>query len=87
MPPPDLIVEVVSLGRTNENRDCQLKRAEYEARRVPEYWAIAAEDSKSTVFTLKNGVYEEAVYTEEMVIRSQFEILQLAAEQILKRKR
>lgn len=67
MPPPDLIVEVVSPGPTNENRDYHLKRSEYAARRVPEYWAIAPEENKSAVFTLRNGVYEEAVYTGEMV--------------------
>jgi Uma2 family endonuclease len=87
MPPPDLIVEVVSPGSTNENRDYNLKRAEYAARRVPEYWAIAPEESKITVFTLVNGAYEEAVYTGKMFIQSRFEVLRLTAEQVLKRKR
>jgi Uma2 family endonuclease len=87
MPPPDLIVEVVSPGSTNENRDYTLKRSEYAARRVPEYWAIDPEASKITVFILVNGVYEQAVYTGEMVICSRFEVLRLTAEQVLKRKR
>jgi Uma2 family endonuclease len=85
--PPDLIVEVVSPGAINENRDYNLKRLEYAARHVPEYWAIAPSENKITVFTLVNGVYEEAVYTGERVIQSQFEVLQLTAEQVLKRKR
>jgi Uma2 family endonuclease len=87
MPPPDLIIEVVSPGSANENRDYRFKRSEYAARGVPEYWAIAPSESKITVFTLVNGFYEEAVYTGELVIQSQFEVLQLTAEQVLKRKR
>lgn len=87
MPPPDLIVEVVSPGSTNENRDYRWMRSEYAARRVLEYWAIAPEESKVTVFTLVNGFYEEAVYTGDMMIQSRFEVLRLTAEQVFKRKR
>jgi Uma2 family endonuclease len=87
MPPPDLIVEVVSPGSTNENRDYNLKRSEYAARQVPEYWAIDPEAGKITVFTLVGGSYEEAVYTGEMVINSRFEVLRLMAEQVLRLKR
>ncbi len=87
MPPPDLIVEVVSPGLTNEQRDYRYKRSEYAARGVPEYWAVDPEESKVTVFTLVNGFYEEAVYIRELVIQSQFEVLRLTAEQIFKRKR
>lgn len=87
MPPPDLIVEVVSPGSTNENRDYQLKRTEYAARRVPEYWAIDPEENKITVFTLIDGEYEETVCTQAMVIQSQIEVLRLTAEQVLKRRR
>jgi len=87
MPPPDLIIEVVSPGSTNENRDYNLKRSEYAARRVPEYWAIDPEGNKITVFTLVNGFYEEAVFTGEMMIQSRFEVLRLTAEQVFRRKR
>ena len=87
MPPPDLIVEVVSPGATNENRDYRFKRSEYAAKGVPEYWAIDPDENKITIFTLVNGFYEEAVYTGEGVIQSQVEVLRLTAEQILKRKR
>jgi Uma2 family endonuclease len=87
MPPPDLIVEVVSPGSTNENRDYRFKRSEYAARGVLEYWVINPDENKITVFTLVNGFYEEAVYTGEKVIQSRFEVLRLTAEQVLKRKR
>jgi len=87
MPPPDLIVEVVSPGTTNENRDYTLKRAEYEARRVSEYWVIDPDASKITVFMLQEGSYREEIYTGEMTIQSRFEVLRLTAEQVLKRRR
>lgn len=87
MPPPDLIVEVVSPGSINENRDYQLKRTEYAARQVPEYWAIDPEENKITIFTLTDGVYTETVYTKEMVMQSRVEVLRLTAEQVLKRRR
>jgi Uma2 family endonuclease len=87
MPPPDLIVEVVSPGSANENRDYRFKRSEYAARSVLEYWAINPIENKITVFTLVNGFYEEVIYTGKMVIQSRFEVLQLTTEQILRRKR
>jgi Uma2 family endonuclease len=87
MPPPELIIEVVSSGKTNEERDYRFKRSEYAARGVPEYWVIDPQESKITGFTLEAGFYEEAVYTGEMNIQSQFEVLRMTAEQVLKRKR
>ena len=87
MPPPDLIVEVVSPGAKNANRDYRFKRSEYAARGVLEYWAIAPDEHKITVSTLVDGFYEEAVYTGERAIESRFEVLRLTAEQVLQRKR
>ena len=86
MPPPELVIEVVSPGKTNQERDYRFKRSEYAARGIPEYWVIDPE-AKITVFTLETGFYEEAVYTGEMVVRSRFESLQLTAEQILNRQK
>lgn len=87
MPPPELIIEVVSPGKTNEERDYRFKRSEYAARGIPEYWVIDPYESKVTVFTLVAGFYEAQEYTGEMPINSRFKELQLTAEQILKRKR
>jgi Uma2 family endonuclease len=85
MPPPELVIEVVSPGKTNQERDYRFKRSEYAARGIPEYWVIDPE-AKITVFTLETGFYEEAVYTGAMLVRSRFETLQLTAEQILNRQ-
>jgi Uma2 family endonuclease len=86
MPPPELVIEVVSPGKMNQERDYRFKRSEYAARGIPEYWVIDPE-AKITVFTLETGFYEEAVYTGEMVVRSRFEALQLTVEQILNRQK
>ena len=85
MPPPTLIIEVVSPGKTNEERDYRYKRSEYAARGVVEYWVINPSESNITVFSLESGFYELVVYTGEMVIQSRFEALQLTANQVLKR--
>jgi Uma2 family endonuclease len=87
MPPPELIVEVVSPGDRNGKRDYQDKSAEYAARSVLEYWAINPEDRKVTVFTLQGKSYQRTDYTEEMVIPSQFEGLRLTPVQIFNRRR
>lgn len=38
MPPPALVVEVVSPGTVNEEQDYRYKRSEYAARGIAEYW-------------------------------------------------
>ena len=68
MPPPELIIEVASPGKTNEERDYRYKRSEYGARGVPEYWVINPSDRNITVFRLEAGFYESTVYSGEMLI-------------------
>lgn len=86
MPPPELIIEVASPGKTNEERDYRFKRSEYAARAVPEYWVINLAERKITVYTLVAGYYEEEEFTGDMLIQSRFEALQLTAEQVFNRK-
>ncbi len=85
MPPPELIIEVASPGKANEDRDYRYKRSEYAARGISEYWVINPSDRTITVFSLDAGFYETAVYTDDMVIQSQYEALQLKADYILNR--
>lgn len=87
MPPPELIIEVASPGKSNEERDYRYKRSEYAARGVFEYWVINPTDSNISIFSLEAGFYESAVYTRQMVIQSRFEALRLTADQVLKRGR
>ncbi|XZN89633.1 MAG: Uma2 family endonuclease [Microcoleus sp.] len=61
MPPPLLVVEVVSPHQ--ENRDYRYKRSEYAARRIPEYWIVDPIQQRVTVLEWVEGLYEEVVYT------------------------
>jgi Uma2 family endonuclease len=83
MPPPDLVVEIVSPGNANENRDYRYKRSEYAARGIPEYWIVDPMKEKLTVLTWAEGLYEERVFTGDQAIESAIiQKLQLTAEQI-----
>ena len=59
MPPPRLIVEVVSPGKANQERDYVRKRAQYEAMGIPEYWLIDPQAQTVTVLQLRDRAYVE----------------------------
>jgi len=86
MPPPVMVVEVVSPGKANEERDYRYKRSEYAARGISEYWIVDPQQGKVSVLTLVAGLYEAEEYTGEMMIKSQFEALLLKADQVLRSK-
>lgn len=84
MPPPILAVEIVSPGKENEDRDYRYKRSEYGARGILEYWIVDPDQSRITVLTLVDGLYEEAVFQgSQRLISVTFPALELMAEQIL----
>ena len=58
MPPPRLIAEVVSPGKTNRDRDTIPKRSQYAALGVPEYWLIDPDRKTVTVLTLSGEDYQ-----------------------------
>ena len=58
MPPPRLIAEVVSPGKTNRDRDTIHKRSQYAALGVPEYWLIDPDRKTVTVLTLSGEDYQ-----------------------------
>ncbi|MCY7282461.1 MAG: Uma2 family endonuclease [Cyanobacteria bacterium CAN_BIN43] len=68
MPPPMLVVEVVSPNQ--ENRDYRYKRTEYAARGIKEYWIVDPMQQRVTVLEWVEGLYEEQVYTGEGAIAS-----------------
>lgn len=85
MPPPTLVVELVSPGKENEDRDYRYKRSEYAARGIAEYWIIDTDRAQVTVLTLVDGFYEEAVYrASDRIHSSTFPTLELTAEKVLK---
>jgi Uma2 family endonuclease len=82
MPPPVLVVEVVSPPQ--ENRDYRHKRTEYAGRRIPEYWIVDPIAQKVTVLEWVDGLYEEQVFQGDAAIGSpQLTALKLSATQIL----
>ncbi|MCP2728449.1 Uma2 family endonuclease [Limnofasciculus baicalensis] len=68
MPPPLLVVEVVSPNQ--EKRDYRYKRTEYSARGIAEYWIIDPILQQVTVLEWVEGLYEEKVYKGDNVIAS-----------------
>ncbi|MCC5663220.1 Uma2 family endonuclease [Nostoc sp. CHAB 5784] len=58
--PPHLVVEVVSPGQSNRDRDYVRKRKQYAARGVLEYWLIDPEEQAIAILQLSEGSYREA---------------------------
>ena len=68
MPPPLLVVEIVSPNQ--ESRDYRYKRSEYAARGIMEYWIVDPIAQKLTILQWVEGFYDELVFTGEMAIGS-----------------
>ena len=82
MPPPELVVEVVSPKQ--ENRDYRYKRSEYAALEIPEYLIVDPQENKVTVLLLDEGLYEETVFTrEEKIVSVTFSELNLTVKDVL----
>jgi Uma2 family endonuclease len=70
LPPPALVVEVVSPGIENRDRDYRYKHTEYAAREIAEYWIVDPEMQQVTLCLWVNGQYEDTVYTGDTPIKS-----------------
>lgn len=70
MPPPRLVVEVVSPGKKNADRDYRYKRSQYQARGIEHYWIVDPIAQKVTIFHIVEGLYEETVVKGEEAIAS-----------------
>lgn len=82
MPPPSLVVEVVSPGQ--ENRDYRYKRSEYAARGIGEYWIVDPMQQKVTILEWVAGMYEEKVYRgDEPIASPMLGNLELTPNQVL----
>lgn len=87
MPPPALVVEVVSPGLENEQRDYRYKRSEYAARGIQEYWIVDPMAQQVVVLTWVAGLYEEAIFKgDECIVSTLFPELAITAAQILQAK-
>jgi Uma2 family endonuclease len=89
MPPPRLVVEIVSPGKTNRDRDYVSKRAQYAALRVPEYWLVDPAAQTVMVLSLAGETYQEVgVFGLQRAIASvEFPDLTLKASQIFEADR
>lgn len=72
MPPPRLVVEVVSPGTESIKRDYRYKKSQYEARGIDEYWIVDPIKQQVTVLVRVEGLYESQVFTGEQTINSPF---------------
>jgi len=87
MPPPLLVVEVVSPGKANEDRDYRYKRSEYAARGIPEYWIVDPARATVTVLALVDGLYEaQELQGEAVLVSPQFPGLSLTSARVLSPK-
>lgn len=84
MPPPVLVVEVVSPGRENRNRDYRHKHTEYAARGIAEYWIIDPELQQVMLCLWVDGQYEDTIYKSDTPLKSTvIQSFNLTAKQIL----
>ncbi len=87
MPPPRLVVEVVSPGaesKLNYKRDYQDKRDQYSAIGIPEYWIVDPDREWVMVGTLVSGAYEFVTFRgDETIVSPTFPELRLRAAQVL----
>jgi Uma2 family endonuclease len=87
MPPPRLVVEVVSPGSENsENyvRDYRDKRNQYAAIEIPEYWIVDPDRDWVKVGTLVSGAYQFVTFRgDDSIVSPTFPELKLTAAQVL----
>lgn len=84
MPPPTLVIELVSPGATNRTRDYRYKRTEYAAREIAEYWIVDPEERQITVCQWMDGQYEDELFKGDNRIESAvIPSFELSADQIL----
>ena len=88
MPPPRLLVEVVSPGnesKDNYKRDYLAKRDQYAAIGVPEYWIVDPAREWVMIGTLTQGAYIFQTFTgDDAIVSPTFPELNLTTGQVLK---
>ncbi|GAB4386474.1 MAG: Uma2 family endonuclease [Elainellaceae cyanobacterium] len=83
MPPPALVIEIVSPGAENRTRDYRYKHTEYAARAIAEYWIIDPTSQQITVCKWQDGQYDDRVIEGKDRIESEtVPAFALSAEQI-----
>ena len=70
MPPPRLVIEVVSPGNVQRDRDYIAKRHHYEDRGIPEYWIVDPIEEQILLLQLISGTYQGQSYQAETTLQS-----------------
>jgi Uma2 family endonuclease len=83
MAPPDLVVEVVSPGNLQHDRDYIAKRNQYQDREIPLYWIVDPPVKEITVLTLTSSGYQSQIYRDSDKLQFQNTLLNLTAADIL----
>jgi Uma2 family endonuclease len=68
LPPPILVIEVVSPGSSARERDYRYKRTEYAARGINYYWIVDPQDESATFLELVEGMYETKNIADERLV-------------------
>ncbi|SKB11139.1 putative restriction endonuclease [Planktothrix sp. PCC 11201] len=84
MAPPLVVMEVVSPGELQRDRDYIAKRMQYQDRGIPEYWIIDPQLQTLLVLKLVNDFYTEigTFQGSDRIFSSQFTNINLTADQI-----
>ena len=84
MSPPLLVVEVVSPGELQRNRDYIAKRIQYQDCGIPEYWIIDPDAQTVLILELSETNYQElgSFSGESQLLSPQFSTLNLTPAQI-----
>ncbi len=84
MEPPLLVVEVVSPGGIQRDRDYIAKRMQYQDCRIPEYWIVDPQTQTILVLELSGDSYREvgSFTGEDLVVSSGFRELNLRVSQV-----
>lgn len=85
MAPPLLVVEVVSPGELQRDRDYVAKRSQYQDLGIPEYWIVDPQENNVVVMELVDATYRNIeTFQGNALIRSpQFQDLTITPAQIL----
>jgi len=84
MASPLLVVEIVSPGELQRDRDYIAKRSQYQDRGIPEYWIVDPQLQTVFVLELSDGIYTEVVTLqgEDQMRSPQFGELNLTVSQL-----
>jgi Uma2 family endonuclease len=84
MPPPLLVVEVVSPGAIQRDRDYIAKRSQHQDLGINEYWIVNPQDQEITVLTMPETGYQEVgVFRgDEAIVSPAFQALVLQVSEV-----